>query len=88
LKVSGENRSREEHTLKEWQFNVLFFVGVGGAVVLLIGDKVGIDVQSNPGSVTGIGAILTYVLTQRKRIVDTSKELKSETKKGDENDTD
>lgn len=52
--------------MKEWQFNVLFFVGVGGAVLLLIGPSVGLDIGNNPTAVTGVGAILTYILTQRK----------------------
>lgn len=52
--------------LKDWQFNVLFFVGVGGAVVLLIGPEIGLHVSQNPTAVAGVGAILTYVLSQRK----------------------
>lgn len=54
--------------LKEWQFNVLFFVGVGGAILLLIGPELGLDISSNPTAVTGVGAILTYVLTQKKAL--------------------
>lgn len=54
--------------LKEWQFNVLFFVGVGGAVLLLIGPELGLDMATNPTAVTGVGAILTYVLTQKKAL--------------------
>lgn len=54
--------------LKEWQFNVLFFVGVGGAVLLLIGPSVGLNVEASPTAVTGVGAILTYVLTQKKTL--------------------
>jgi hypothetical protein len=54
--------------MKEWHFNVLFFVGVLGAVVMLIGPEIGLDIGKNPTAVTGIGAILTYVLTQRKAI--------------------
>lgn len=54
--------------LKEWQFNVLFIVGVGGAVLLLLGPEFGLDINSNPTAVTGVGAILTYVLTQKKHI--------------------
>lgn len=54
--------------LKEWQFNVLFWVGVGGAVLLLFGDKLGLDIAQNPTALTGIGAILTYVLTQKKAL--------------------
>lgn len=54
--------------LKEWQFNVLFFVGVGGAIFLLIGPEVGMDVGNNPTAVSGVGAILAYILTQRKAL--------------------
>lgn len=57
--------------LKEWQFNVLFFVGVGGALLLLIGPEFGLSVGKNPTAVTGVGAILTYVLTQRKALTKT-----------------
>lgn len=52
--------------MKEWQFNVLFFVGVGGALLLVLGPEFGLKVGQNPTAVTGLGAILTYVLTQRK----------------------
>jgi hypothetical protein len=52
--------------LKEWQFNVLFFVGVGSALVLLFGPTLGLKIGENPVAVTGVGAILTYVLTQKR----------------------
>lgn len=55
--------------MKEWQFNVLFFVGVGGAILLLIGPEFGFKISQNPTAVTGVGAILTYVLTQKKALV-------------------
>lgn len=54
--------------LSNWQFNVLFFVGVGGAVLLLLGPEIGLDISQNPTALTGVGAILTYVLTQRKAL--------------------
>lgn len=63
--------------LKEWQFNVLFFVGVGGAVFILIGPWIGLDIGKNPTAITGVGAILTYILTQKKSLtkpVETEKE--------------
>lgn len=69
--------------LKEWQFNVLFFVGVGGAVLLVIGPEIGLHVGQNPTAVTGLGAILTYVLTQRKAITKTP-EKKPEDEKDEE----
>jgi hypothetical protein len=55
--------------MKEWHFNVLFFVGVLGAVVMLIGPEIGLDITKNPTAVTGVGAILTYVLTQKKALI-------------------
>lgn len=64
--------------LKEWQFNVLFFVGVGGAIILLFGPLIGLDVSKNPTALTGVGAILTYVLTQKKALM--KHDDKSETK--------
>lgn len=54
--------------MKEWQFTVLFLVGVGGAVLLLIGPALGLKIGENPGALTGVGVILTYVLTQRKTL--------------------
>lgn len=66
--------------MKDWQFNVLFFVGVGGAVLLLIGPEIGLDLAQNPGSLTGVGAILTYVLTQRIKISNRHSEEKKERK--------
>lgn len=62
--------------MKEWQFNVLFFVGVGGAILLLIGEDIGLKLGSSPTAVTGIGAILTYVLTQKKALTKTKEEKK------------
>lgn len=47
---------------------MLFFVGVVGAVVMLFGPEFGLDIGKNPTAVTGVGAILTYVLTQKKAL--------------------
>lgn len=52
--------------MKEWQFNVLFFVGVGGAILLLIGPELGLSFSDNPTALTGVGAILTYVLASQR----------------------
>lgn len=54
--------------MKEWHFNVLFFVGVMGAVIMLIGPELGLDIGKNPTAVTGVGAILGYVITQKEKI--------------------
>ena len=66
--------------LKEWQFNVLFFVGVGGAIFLLVGPSLGIEIDQSPGAVTGVGAILTYVLTQKKALTSPSRKKSDEVK--------
>lgn len=63
--------------LKDWQFNILFFVGVGGAVALFLGDKLGLGVSDNPSAHVGVGAILTYVLAQKRaQIVENNKKDK------------
>jgi hypothetical protein len=54
--------------VKEWQFNILFFVGVGGAIFLLVGPEFGLSVSNNPTALAGVGSILTYILTQKKAI--------------------
>jgi hypothetical protein len=72
--------------LTKWQFNILFFVGVGGAILLLLGPEFGLDVATNPTAVTGVGAILTYVLTQKKLL--TRNDSKTEDKKKEVEDGD
>lgn len=62
--------------LSKWQFNVLFCVGVGGAILLLIGPELGLDINTNPTAVTGVGAILTYVLTQKAALTRSDKKPK------------
>lgn len=69
--------------LKEWQFNILFFVGVIGAVLLLVGPSIGLKVSQSPTAVTGVGAILTYILTQKKALTKTEDDS-SKQKEGDE----
>lgn len=68
--------------LKEWQFNVLFFVGVGGAVLLLLGPTIGLNVDASPTAVTGVGAILTYVLTQKKTLTKHNNDQRKEEANG------
>lgn len=57
--------------LKEWQFNILFFVGVGGAIFLFLGPEFGLDIASNPTALAGVGSILTYILTQKSALTRT-----------------
>lgn len=54
--------------LKPWHFNVLFFVGVGGAVFLLVGPNLGLSVEDSPLATGGVGAILAFILSQRKAL--------------------
>lgn len=72
--------------MKEWHFNVLFFVGVLGAVAMLIGPEIGLNVGKNPTAVTGVGAILTYVLTQKKAITKSPPPPTEEKSKSEEED--
>lgn len=63
---------------------MLFFVGVLGAVMMLLGPEVGLDIGKNPTAVTGVGAILTYVLTQKKAITKTPPNEEKSAKKKEE----
>jgi hypothetical protein len=69
--------------VKEWQFNVLFVVAVGGVLFLLVAPAIpGLEaIPKNPTAIGGIGTILTYVLTQKKSIVK-SEELKDKKQEG------
>jgi hypothetical protein len=71
--------------LKEWQFNVLFFVGVGGAILLLIGPELGLNMSNNPTAVTGVGAILAYVLAQKKTLTKTEEKKDPQHRKEEDN---
>lgn len=72
--------------MKEWHFNVLFFVGVGGAILLLIGPEIGLDIGNNPLAVSGVGSILGYVLTQKKHIVKKDEDPPARHRKGETDD--
>lgn len=74
--------------LKDWQFNILFFVGVGGAVLLLIGPDLGLNFADNPATYTGVGAILTYVLAQKRAQIHREEHRKQERKEKEEEDGD
>jgi hypothetical protein len=72
--------------VQPWQFNVLFSIAALGAVFLLVGPALGIDIQATPTTLSGYGAILAYVLGHRsfflKRDKEESKHRHKE--KGDE----
>ena len=60
--------------MKEWQFNVLFWVAVAGTALMLVAPAVGLkEIPDNPGAVAGIGTILAYVLTQKRNITSAGK---------------
>jgi hypothetical protein len=63
--------------LERWQFNVLFFVAIAGVIVVLFADKLGLEI--GPNGYMGIGAILTFILTQGKK-----RESNSEKKEADD----
>lgn len=52
--------------LSRWQFNILFIVGVGGAVVMLIAALKGVKISEEPLAYGGVGAILAYVLSYKR----------------------
>lgn len=72
--------------LEKWQFNVLFWVGVGGAIILLFGPSFGLKIGENPVAITGVGAILTYILTQKRALTKhDDKKAPNHRKEGDDN---
>ena len=70
--------------MKQWHFNVLFVVGVLGAITMLLGPEIGLDIGKNPTAVTGVGAILGYVLTKRDQLVKQPPNEKKEIPKKEE----
>jgi hypothetical protein len=70
--------------MKEWQFNVLFFVGVGGAVLLLLGPVIGLNISQNPTALAGVGSILTYILTQRKSLTKRDRDRRNQSDNDEE----
>ena len=67
--------------MKEWQYNILFFVCVGGVLLLLVGPGFGLEVNNNPQAIAGLGAITTFVLTQKPRQNGKTDVKKTENKK-------
>lgn len=56
--------------MKEWQFNVIFWVAIGGVVFLLLGPSVGLKgIPENPTAAAGIASLLAYVLAQKRHII-------------------
>lgn len=53
--------------MKAWQFDVLFWTGVAGIIIMLFAPWIGLELS--PISVSGFGALWTYLFTQRGNIV-------------------
>jgi hypothetical protein len=71
--------------VEKWQFNVIFVVGIAGTIVLLIGPDIGLENVQSPGAVGGVGAIMTYILTQRDRLIKNGKNGHNKKGEDDEN---
>jgi hypothetical protein len=75
--------------LKEWQFNILFFIGTGGAVFLLVGPEFGLSIADNPTALAGVGSILTYILTQKSALTkNVKRKSRRRHEEDDENESD
>lgn len=59
-------QDKKEDRERDWPEIVLFIVGVGGAVALAVAAFAGLKLGDNPLAYSGLGAILTYVLTQSR----------------------
>lgn len=51
--------------MKDWQFDVIFWLGVLGSLVMLFSDPIGIQVR--PEVVTLFGVMLAFVYQQKQR---------------------
>lgn len=57
--------------MKDWQFDVVFWLGVLGALVMLFSDPLGISIR--PEVVTLFGVMLAFVYQQKQRHNDDNK---------------
>ena len=70
--------------MSRWHFNVIFVVGMISLLALLFGPEFGIKIGDNPTAITAVGALITYILTQKQALVKEKKEDNSDTKDGTE----
>jgi hypothetical protein len=69
--------------MEKWQYDVLFIVGVGGIILLIIAPAIPplAPIGHNPQGVTALGLLLAYLFTQKNSIVkDHKKDDESEDK--------
>jgi hypothetical protein len=72
--------------MEKWQYNILFFVGVSGIILLIIAPAIPplAPIGNNPQGVTALGLLLAYLFTQKSSLVKDHK--KDKDKPGDEED--
>jgi hypothetical protein len=68
--------------MKDWQYDVVFVVGIIGAMVMLFSDPLHIEVR--PEVVTLFGVMLAFVYQQRRSNDDNDKHDKNKGGGGDE----
>jgi hypothetical protein len=67
--------------MKDWQFDVLFIVGIIGALTMLFSDP--LHIQVRPEVVTLFGVMLAFVYQQKRNKDDDDKHGKSGKEDGD-----
>lgn len=73
--------------MRPWQFNILFGIAVLGAVLLLVGPYVGLNVEPSITQLSGYSAILAYVLGHKNTwISDKFKKKGKHSPPGEEDD--
>jgi hypothetical protein len=60
--------------MEKWHFNVIFMLGVIGALAMLFGPKIGLEVRPEVAGVFGL--IIAFILKQRDDAVEEHKERK------------
>lgn len=70
--------------MERWHFNVLFVIGCAGAIVLLFGKKIGLEVD--PLAAGGVTTILGYVLTRKNDLVKDDKPHNNDDRHSDRDD--
>ena len=64
---------------KQWHFDVLFVLGCIGALVMLLGKRIGIEVEPEVAGVFGL--LIAFILKQRD---DLTEDKKPDDKKDDD----
>jgi hypothetical protein len=70
--------------VRDWQFDVIFWLGIIGALVMLFSDPLGITVR--PEVVTLFGVMLAFVYQQKQRINNDKEDSKKHRKRKEDED--